>query len=61
MHGARLPGARYNGSELFEYVFEHSMLLQHPRFFSFVASAVSPYSVAGSILTDIYNVYGGAW
>ena len=49
------------GNELVKDVFEQSMLIQHPRFFSFVASAVSPYSLAGSILTDIYNVFGGAW
>ena len=49
------------GKELVNDILEHSMHLQHPRFFSFVASAVSPYSLAGSILTDIYNVYGGAW
>ena len=49
------------GNELVKDVFEQSMLTQHPRFFSFVASAVSPYSLAGSILTDIYNVFGGAW
>ena len=49
------------GDELIRDVFERSMLIQHPRFFSFVASAVSPYSLAGSVLTDIYNVFGGAW
>lgn len=49
------------GSELVNDVFEHSMIIQHPRFFSFVASAVSPYSLAGSILADIYNVHGGGW
>ena len=43
------------GNELAEEVLSHSMNLQHPRFFSFVASAVSPYSVAGSVLTDIFN------
>lgn len=47
--------------ELVDDVFEHAMLIQHPRFYSFVASAVSPYSLAGSILTDIYNVHAGGW
>ena len=47
--------------ELVHDVFETTMLLQHPRFYSFVASAVSPYSLAGSILTDIYNPHGGSW
>lgn len=47
--------------ELVKNVFETSMLIQHPRFFSFVSSAVSPYSLAGSVLADIYNVHGGGW
>lgn len=49
------------GDELINDVFDHAMLVQHPRFFSFVASAVSPYSLAGSILTDIYNINAGGW
>ncbi len=47
--------------ELVNDILKYSMLLQHPRFFSFVASAVSPYSLAGTILTDIYNPHGGGW
>jgi len=47
--------------ELVENVYSKSMLIQHPRFFSFVASAVSPYSLAGSILSDIYNIHGGGY
>lgn len=47
--------------ELMKYVFSTQALLQHPRFFSFVASAVSPYSVAGSILTDLYNPNAGSY
>lgn len=42
--------------ELVNKVFRTSLLTQHPRFFSFVASGVSPYSIAGSILSDIYNI-----
>ncbi len=47
--------------ELMKYVFTKQAILQHPRFFSFVASAVSPYSIAGSILTDIYNCNAGSY
>lgn len=47
--------------ELMNYVFTKQALTQHPRFFSFVASAVSPYSIAGSILTDIYNANAGCY
>lgn len=42
--------------ELISKVFEQSMMIQHPKFFSFVTSAVSPYSLAGSVLSDIYNL-----
>lgn len=42
--------------ELIEKVFSKSMLIQHPKFLSFVTSAVSPYALAGAILSDIYNV-----
>ena len=47
--------------ELMKYVFNKQILTQHPRFYSFVASAVSPYSIAGSILTDIYNANAGSF
>lgn len=47
------------GKQLVDDVFNNASLIQHPRFFSFVASSVSPYSLAGSILTDIYNPHGG--
>lgn len=44
------------GDELIDKVFSNAMLIQHPKFLSFVTSAVSPYSLAGSILTDIFNL-----
>ena len=47
--------------ELMKYVFNKQALTQHPRFFSFVSSAVSPYSIAGSILTDLYNPNAGSY
>lgn len=47
--------------EMIENIFSKATLLQHPRFFSFVASGVSPYSVFGTILTDIYNMHGGGY
>ena len=48
--------AKEVADELVNKVFKRSLLTQHPRFFSFVASGVSPYSIAGSVLTDIYNI-----
>lgn len=47
--------------ELMKYVFSKQALLQHPRCFSFVCSAVSPYSLAGSIMTDLYNPNAGSY
>jgi len=47
--------------ELLDNVFSNSMLIQHPRFLSFVPSAVSPYSLIGSILTDLYNPNAGGF
>ena len=47
--------------EMIEHVYQKAMVTQHPRFFSFVPSAVSPYSLAGSILTDIYNPFSGGF
>ena len=47
--------------ELIENVFAKSVRLQHPRFFSFVTGGVSPYSLAGSILSDIYNINAGSY
>lgn len=42
--------------ELIKNVYENSMSIQHPRFFSLVGSAVSPYSMAAGILNNIYNL-----
>ena len=47
--------------ELMKYVFSKQALLQHPRCFSFVCSAISPYSLAGAILTDLYNPNAGSF
>jgi len=49
-------------NELVEGVFHNQTLLQHPRYFSLVATSVSPYALMGSILADIYNINsaGGA-
>ena len=44
--------------ELISKVLEKTEFIQHPKFYSYVASAVSPYSLAGAILTDIYNPNG---
>lgn len=47
--------------ELVHKVFEQSMMIQHPKFLSFVTSAVSPYSLAGAVLSDIYNLNLGGF
>lgn len=43
------------GDEIVNDILNYCTVLQHPRFLSLVASAVSPYSIAGALLTDIYN------
>lgn len=43
------------GDEIVGHILSKSVPIQHPRFLSLVTSSVSPYSLAGSILTDIYN------
>ncbi len=43
------------GDELVKDVLSKCLSLQHPRSLAFVTSAVSPYSIAGAVLTDIYN------
>lgn len=48
--------AKEVADELINKMFKTSLLTQHPRFFSFVASGVSPYSIVGSVLSDIYNI-----
>jgi len=53
--------AREVGDEIVRDVLSHTMNFQHPRFFSFVTSAVSPYSLAGSVLCDIYNPNIAGW
>lgn len=47
--------------EMIDDVYQNQMLCQHPRFFSFVPSAVSLLSIMGSVFTDIYNPHGGGW
>ena len=42
--------------EIIENVYTKGMIIQHPKFFSFVTSAVSPYSLAGAVLSNIYNL-----
>jgi len=53
--------AKEVGDEIVNDILSHTMNIQHPRFFSFVTSAVSPYSLAGSILCDIYNPNVCGW
>lgn len=47
--------------ELQDYVFSAAVGLSHPRCFAFVTSAVSPYSVAGAIMSDMYNLHAGGY
>lgn len=42
--------------EAVEHIFKNQALLQHPRYLSLVCTSISPYSLMGSILADIYNI-----
>lgn len=53
--------AKEVAEELVDKVLVNSLLLQHPRCFSFVNCAVSPYSLAGSVLTEIFNPNAGGY
>ena len=47
--------------ELQDYVFSASVGISHPRCFAFVTSAVSPYSMTGAIMCDMYNLNAGGY
>lgn len=47
--------AKEVSDELVHTILDNSATIKHPRFFSFVVGDVSPYSLAGTILSDIYN------
>lgn len=43
------------GEEIENLIMSAATTTKHPRFFSFVTGAVSPYSIAGEILSSLYN------
>ncbi len=47
--------------EMVKNVFECQTLLQHPRYLSLVCCSISPYSIIGSVLADIYNINTAAY
>jgi len=49
------------GEELEDLILKNTVTMRHPRFFSFVAGAVSPYSIAGEILSCLYNPNMGSY
>src|ERR1700744_5168366 len=42
-------------------VFAHRVRMEHPRFYGFIPSPVSPLSVVGELLTSAYNPHAGSW
>lgn len=48
------------GEEMVDTVFKTSQYVPNPKYYAFVPNSASPYSVAGSVMTDMYNVYAGA-
>jgi len=43
------------GKEIENLILDTAIPTKHPRFLSFVTGAVSPYSIAGEIMTALYN------
>lgn len=47
--------------QLIENIYPYRMKINHPKYFCFIPSATSPYSVFGEFLNSIYNPYGGGY
>jgi len=43
------------GDELVNDILAATLNFRHPRFLSYVCTSISPYSMAGAFLTDLYN------
>lgn len=46
---------------LLDKVYPYRMKGSHPRYFCFIPSAVSPYSIFGDFINSIHNPYGGGY
>ncbi len=49
------------GDEIADCIMGATIRTNHPRFFSFVTSAISPYSIAGEVLSCLYNPNMGSY
>lgn len=47
-------------NQMTELIYPHRTKLNHPRCFSFIPGAFSPYSIMGDLVNSIYNPYGGS-
>jgi len=47
--------------EMVKNIFGNQALLQHPRYLSLVSTSISPYSIMGAVLADIYNINTGGY
>lgn len=53
-------GIKAAGDDLYSSVLRTSQYVHSPGYFAYVPNDASPYSVAGSIMTDVFDVYAGA-
>lgn len=47
--------------QLIQDVYPYRMRTNHPRYFNFMHSAISPYSIFGDFINSIHNPYGGGF
>lgn len=47
--------------QLIQDVYPYRMRTNHPRYFNFIHSAISPYSIFGEFINSIHNPYGGGF
>ncbi len=47
--------------QLMEDVYPYRMRTNHPRYFNFIHSAISPYSIFGEFVNSVHNPYGGGF
>ncbi|KAJ2984304.1 hypothetical protein NQ176_g45 [Zarea fungicola] len=57
------PGVAHSVEEVFKEacdIFDYRLRMDHPRFYSFIPAAVSPYSVIGETVSSAFNAFAGS-
>ncbi|KIM93802.1 hypothetical protein OIDMADRAFT_35269 [Oidiodendron maius Zn] len=59
-----VPGAPRSLESVIEeakHIYDYRLRMDHPRFFGFIPSPVSPISWVGEVLNSAYNTHAGSW